>query len=433
MDNSGEPIDLADVTKADPMNFNLGLKYKGLSIRSVYDVFETQEPFTFVSYKNYYADIKYDYRINKKLAITPQVKYFNQIPWQYGDVETGETTLKARAERMYGSVTGVYDVSRKININAGLLYFHDKATDLLKSGYFLDGNSLEFNNYAVFAQALLKHRLVNATVGFRYERNNRYGSAFVPRIALTKKIENFHFKILYSQAFRAPAIENINLAASGDGSIDPEKSNVIELELGYQFTPEMLLAINAFNIRTNDIIVYDDTSTGGNYVNYDKSGSSGVEAVYSVRKKHWYLNLTYSYARALSGDGIVQTYVVPQTSHQYAGFSAHKLTLNTSYALSPKIHITPTVIYGGPRYAFTTLDADGNAVAEKLDAYLLGNLFFNFSDIITPGLTAGIGVYDILNERPSVPQAYLGEYAPVPGRSREYVVKLSYQLNFKKH
>jgi outer membrane receptor protein involved in Fe transport len=129
----------------------------------------------------------------------------------------------------------------------------------------------------------------------------------------------------------------------------------------------------------------------------------------------------------------VQTYVVPQTTHQYAGFSAHKLTLNTSYALTSNINITPTVIYGGPRYAFTTLDEDGNAVSEKLDAYLLTNLFFNFRNIITPGLTAGIGVYDLLNERPSVPQAYLGEYAPVPGRSREYVVKLSYQLNFQKH
>jgi hypothetical protein len=55
----------------------------------------------------------------------------------------------------------------------------------------------------------------------------------------------------------------------------------------------------------------------------------------------------------------------------------------------------------------------------------------NYRNIV-PGLTGGIGVYDILNAKPSIAQAYNGDYAPVPGRSREYVVKLSYQLNFKK-
>lgn len=49
-----------------------------------------------------------------------------------------------------------------------------------------------------------------------------------------------------------------------------------------------------------------------------------------------------------------------------------------------------------------------------------------------PGLTGGLGVYDLLNQHPSIPQAYDGDYAPVPGRSREYVVKLSYQIDFKK-
>lgn len=433
MEDPDDIYDLAEVTTADPMNINIGLKYKGLTVRTMYDEFETHEPFTYVSFKDYYADIKYDIRLNEKLTLTPQIKYLNQIPWKYGDVGSDEDSFKGRAERLYSSLTATYDASRKVNVIAGLLYFQDKATDLLNSQYFLGSDQVSFDNYAFYTQALLKHRLANATIGFRYERNTQYGSAFVPRLALTKKIENFHFKVLYSQAFRAPAIENINLAESGDGSIDPEKSNVVELELGYQFTPEMLLAVNAFNILTNDVIVYNDDGNGGTYRNFNTSGTRGVEVVYTVRKKKWYANLTYSFARALKGDSadVVKTYLVPQTRYQYAGFPAHKITLNANYQLTPVINFNPSFIYSGPRYAFTTLDTDENPVSEKLNSYLLVNAFFNFRNI-AKGLSAGVGVFDILNEQPAIPQAYQGAYAPVPGRSREFVIKLFYQLDFKK-
>lgn len=430
MDAPDDSYNLKDITYADPMNINLGLRYKKLSVRTMYDVFETQEPYTYISFKDFYADVKYDFQLSKKLTISPQIKYMNQIPWQYGDPSTGEDTFKGRAERIYGAVTGVYDISRKVSVNAGLLYFQDKATDLLKSQYFLGRDNIAFDNYAFYTQGLLKHRLVNATVGFRYERNTQYGSAFVPRLALTKKIENFHFKMLYSQAFRAPAIENINLAESGDGSIAPEKSNVFEMEFGYQFTPEMLFALNTFDIRTKDIIVYSDDGVDGFYNNFEKSGTRGLEAVYSVRYKKWYANLTYSFAKALK-DGTVDSYSIPQTADQYVAFPLHKVTLNSNISLSQKINLNPSFVYSGPRYAYTALDDDGNGVATKLDSYLLANIFLNAKNLMR-GLTIGAGVYDLLNERPSVPQAYLGGFGPVPARSREYVVKLSYQIDFKK-
>jgi outer membrane receptor protein involved in Fe transport len=141
-----------------------------------------------------------------------------------------------------------------------------------------------------------------------------------------------------------------------------------------------------------------------------------------------YANLTYSYSSAMRGDS---TYAVPQTSKQYAGMLMHKLTLNTSINLTPKLTLNPTFIYGGKRYAYTALDDDDNSVSKKLDPYLITNVFLNYKNFV-PGLTAGAGVYDILNQRPSIPQAYNGGYAPIPGRSREFVVKISYQLNFKK-
>jgi hypothetical protein len=62
------------------------------------------------------------------------------------------------------------------------------------------------------------------------------------------------------------------------------------------------------------------------------------------------------------------------------------------------------------------------------------NVFFNYRNVL-PGLTLGAGVYDIFNENSGVPQAYnggLGAYSAIPARSREYVIKLAYQVDFKK-
>jgi outer membrane receptor for ferrienterochelin and colicin len=271
-------------------------------------------------------------------------------------------------------------------------------------------------------------------VGFRFEKNNRYAGAFVPRIALTKKIENFHFKILYSKSFRSPSLQNVQLDTTG---AKPERSNVYELELGYQFTPEMLLAVNAFHISTKDIIIYGSKGDGDSfkewYENYAKSGSKGIELVYSIRQKTWYGNLTYSFSQAIN-DNTVDKYVVSQTKKQYVGFASHKVTLNTNFYLRPKFSFNPTFIFVGKRYAFTTFDEDGNPVSTALDPYVLANAFLNYKDLV-PGLTLGAGVYDIFNVHPAIPQAYnggAGAYAPIPGRSREYVVKLSYQINFEK-
>jgi len=425
--------DLSKVTRANPMNLNLGLKYKSLSLRTMYDQFETSDPTVFVSNKNFYLDLRYGWKASSKLLITPQLKYYNQVPWTYGDRATEEKSFNVRATRTLAQVDAVYDFSRKASVTFGGVYFQDEGKDLLDGGLFQGNQTLTLNNFAFFAQGLFKHRLANATLGFRYEKNNRYGAAFVPRIALTKKIENFHFKVLYSQAFRAPSLQNINIALNGQ--VKPEKSNVFEVELGYQFTPEMLLAVNAFNISTKNVLIYgssgsdDDNTFTEWYENSRKSGSRGLEAVYSIRKKMWYANLTYSYSTALK-DNSVATYNVPGQS-QYVGFSKSKFTLNANFYLTSKLSFNPTFIYASKRYAYTTLDADGNPALTTLDPYVLVNAFFNYRNIF-PGFTLGAGAYDIANARPAIPEAYNGGYAPIPGRSREYVVKISYQINFKK-
>jgi outer membrane cobalamin receptor len=427
---NGEVQDLSKVTHADPTTISAGIQYKGLSFRGMYDQFETSDPVTFVSNKSFYADLHYDWQVNKKLIIVPQIKYYNQLPWSYGDRATDETQFRVRATRFMSQVETRYTISRKASVTAGAIYFQDQGTDLLNGDLFNGSRSMSMNNFAFYGEGLFKHRLANATVGFRYEKNNRYGAAFVPRIAVTKKIENLHFKVLYSQAFRAPSIQNINIALNG--SVKPEKSDVFEFEVGYQFTPQMLLSVNAFAITTHDVLIYGSQGEGDNftewYENYARSGSNGFEVVYNARGKWWYGTLTYSYSTA--GKNTVATYEVPGQS-QFVGFSKNKLTLNTNFQLLKQLSFNPSAVFATRRFAYMSIDENGDPVIGQMDPYILVNAFVNYTNVL-PGLSVGAGVYDIANQRPGIPEAYNGGYAPIPGRSREYVVKLSYQLDFKK-
>ncbi|RAV97660.1 TonB-dependent receptor plug domain-containing protein [Pseudochryseolinea flava] len=423
-----EPSDLSETTKANPTNVNVGLRYKNLSVRGMFDQFKTGDPTADVLFKTFYVDASYNLKASEKLTLAPKIQYIHQTPWNLFYKEDDDANIELRGKRMLAQMDAKWVPGRKVSLDFGALYFQDRSIDLIT-----DEDLLTLDNFAFYTQALFKHRLANATLGFRFEKNNRYKGAFVPRLALTKKIENLHFKMLYSKAFRAPSLQNVSLDTTG---AKPERSNVFEFELGYQFTPEMLFAFNAFHISSKDIIIYGSASTENTfeewYESYEKSGSTGFELVYSIRKKMWYANLTYSFSRALS-DNTVDIYRVSQTKRQYVGFPAHKITLNTNFNITSKLGVNPSFVFAGKRYAYTTADEEENPVSTELDPYVLANVFVHYDNIL-PGLNAGIGVYDLLNERPAIPQAYNGgegAYAPVPGRSREYVIKLSYQLNFK--
>jgi outer membrane cobalamin receptor len=422
-----EPVNLAkqDNAKSDPANINLGLNYKKFYLRGLYDHFEVTDPTAQVTSTSYFLEAGYTQQVNDKLTLTPKLQLQKQRPWDYDYYDTPEDDFSIEAQRLLTQLDANYDVNRRINVNMGVLYFQDKGVDKLED------ETLKLKNYAIYTQALFKHRLANATLGFRFEKNNRYDGAFVPRMALTKKIENFHFKLLYSRAFRSPSIQNIRLDTTG---ALPEISDVFELEMGYQFTPEMLLSVNAFHLSTNDVLIYgsEETITGTKewYENYEQSGSRGIELIYSLRKTAWYVNATYSFSEALAGNS-VDKYKVSQTNKQYVGQLAHKFTLQANVYATKKLSVNASLVAGGKRYAYLADFSGEGPSAEELPAYTLVNIFVNYRDLL-PGLNFGIGAYDLLNEKPAIAQAYIGEFAPIPGRSREFVVKLSYQLNFKK-
>jgi outer membrane receptor protein involved in Fe transport len=314
-------------------------------------------------------------------------------------------------------------------------YFNDNAINRFEPGFQAgESHEVSYHNYAAFTEVVAKTRLVNITAGGRFDHHTQYGSALNPRLGLTKRFRKLHFKALYSHAFRAPGIENINYSLNGD--ITPERTRVGEIEAGYQISKNMLITANFFDITTLDPIVYYGISEEDQvYQNLGRTGTQGVEIEYRWKHQRGYINANYSYSTARNKETPF-TYSVPGNEDFLLGFPAHRINLNSSFNINRNISVNPSVNIRGKRFGYATMeevDGEEAPVLEQFDPVYLLNLFVRYNNFLTRGLSIGAGVFDILNERKHFIQPYRSLHAPLPGPAREIVFKVTYDFNFRRN
>ena len=291
---------------------------------------------------------------------------------------------------------------------------------------FFDGErSVRYQNRAVFAEVLFEHWLANVLAGARFEDHSEVGPSFVPRVALTRIIDRFHAKLLYSRAFRAPGIENIALGED----IRPERTGVLEAEAGYQLTDKLFLRANVFDVGITDPIVYfyDEETEAEGYTNYTRTGTRGVEAELRYRRRNAWAQLSYSLYRA--HDNEVASYAVPDQPALLLALPAHKVTLVASVNPWANLHLTASGIFMSPRHGFLRGE-EGESDVEASPPAVLVNAFATYKDLGVRGLELGVGVYDLLNQGTPLLQPYDGGHAPMPGPRREILGRLQYTYRF---
>jgi outer membrane receptor for ferrienterochelin and colicin len=439
-DYSDSSYSMKGNSNINPNYVNLALGYKGLSFRAIGDFYQTTQRDGYgsvikqgavnESFNSIFSELKYVFKVNDKFTITPKINYKNQTPWKTGSYDYSQPYNKTGV-RFTENITASYDAKRFINLIFGVESYQDKATDNTDSSFFANNKKeVNYHNYSVFTQGLLKTRFVNFIVGARFDKHSEFKSAFVPRIGLTKRYNKFHFKTLYSQGFRSPSIENINSADSA--GIKPELTTVIEAELGYQITRNSILTANIYDITTHEPIIYyvsQDSSNTDYYTNNGHAGSQGVEIEYRYKDKWGFINFNYS-VYSVSNKEKVAIYKA-NNAHSLLGFANRKINLNVCWNITKTLSFNTTATLYGQRFAVVAIDSLGNSVQGKLDPTLLLNFFMRYETPIK-GLTVGLGVYDALNEKFKFIQPYDGGHAPLPGPSREIIFRVQYNLNFKK-
>ena len=439
-DYSDTSYSMAGSSNLNPSYVNLALGYKGLSFRAIGDFYNLsmQDGYGNVikqgavpaSFNAMFSELKYVKQINKNFNITSRVNYKNQSPYKSEGYDF-EEAYHINAGRMFENITANYNSNRNVNFVFGVECYQDNAIDKTDSGYFSNGEkTVNYQNYAGFAQGLIKTKPINFILGARFDYHSAFGEAFVPRVGLTKKYDKFHYKILYSQSFKSPSIDNINSADSS--GIKPEYTNVFEIEAGYRITRKSFVSFNFYDINTNQPIVYYtsmDSSNTDYYSNFGRTGTRGFEFEYRYKEKWGFLNLNYAYYNA-ENKSSVDLYLTKDPK-SLLGFANHRLNLHVSWNVNKNLSLNSSASYYGKRWFVSGVDSSGMSIKETIDPILLLNFFVRYETPIK-GLNIGAGVYDILNEKINFIQPYDGGHAPLPGPSREFVFRLQYNLNFKK-
>ena len=330
-------------------------------------------------------------------------------------------------ERYTGTINFSYDHTDKINLIGGGELYHDRAWVTNKSktdNYFNNGadRRVNYDNYTLYTQGLMNLPLANFTLGARYEHHSQFGSSFVPRAAVTKLINKFHFKLLFSQSFRSPGIENISL--SNQQKIKPEKTTVEEFETGYQLNDKMFITANVFYITIKHPIVFS-YDAGELYVNGDRTGTKGFEIEYRLKESWGYGDINYSYYRP--NQNRVESYTVPGKNILLA-FPSHKVTFTSSAKVYTGIYINPSVIFFSTRYGYPKVDANDNPLLKKYKPTLLVNINGAYKNFLVEKLDVSLGVFDLLGANYKFIQPYNSGHSPLPGPTREIVLKLTYNM-----
>jgi outer membrane cobalamin receptor len=434
----GDTFSLTD-HEIDPAFLNLGAQYKDLSLRFIYDHFGNDERDGLgqnetkridQSFIGYFGELAYKWRAQEGLTITPALTYKRQLPWHITDTASSAIYDKT-AERLTGGASASYDVREDINVLGGAEVYWDHAflnqpaiPDTTHTPFGTE-DSVSYVNEALYAQGLLKHSIANVTVGARFEHHSQFGNSFVPRVAVTKVFEPAHVKLLYSEAFRAPGIENINLAVDPAG-MTPERTRVGEIEAGYSIDEHNFVTFNGYWIRINDTIVYLVNADGSEgYQNYAHTGSLGFEAEYKLRYKWGYGSINYSYYAAQ--DNTVDSYAVPGHAQVLLGMPQHKVTLHGAWKAWKNLRVAPSFVVTSGAWAYMNPgDGMGVGTLTHADPLVLANVFVSYRDLGVEGLEAGLGIYNALDDKNYFFQPYDGGHAEMQGGARMLLLRLGY-------
>jgi outer membrane cobalamin receptor len=436
-DGLGNTVDMSQNSLIETFTAHVGINYKRLEIRGVFDDYRnnTGSNFAYVvpvqfarAFRTAILDIKYQGKINEKLTIIPRISYTHSRPWYYQNQDSIYSNFnnEESVNRLRINTVANYQPTNYLNITLGGEYYQDNAK--FADGFFNGKEKIEFNNSAFFSQFLLKTKYLNITAGARYDNHSFYSSTFVPRFGLTKAFEKLHLKLLYSNAFRAPTVQNINFSINQD--ILPERTTVAELEIGYIFSPNFSSTINFYDITTKDPIIY---FVGQNdiegYVNQSETGTRGAELELRYKGKKGFIELTYSYYTT-AGKTLINTFAVSEDENQLLGLAPQKLSIWANRTIYKSLKLNTSLVWLSSRYAYNQETQDGELILKKFDANTLFNVSLMYKDFLRDGITISVGIKDLFNQSPPFMQPYDGAHAPLSNLSREFIFRINYDLNW---
>ncbi len=252
-----------------------------------------------------------------------------------------------------------------------------------------------------------QHQLLESThltLGGRHDDFSGIGSQLSPRFGLVQVLNDHHsIKLLYGEAFRAPAEDELNLLNNpvllGNPDLEPETVQTSEIIwVGQWFDTGILLGY--FDSRFKNAIVQVESVGTRAYENEDQDPSKGFELELSHElNDSWLLRSTYTHFSD-----------TPELSFREADQLASLMTNYQQGHWNANLFAT----YHG-KQEMPALDSDGSRI--RLDDYWL--LFAKLQYESAPQRQAYLQVKNLLDKDYSTPPSSTNLTEAVPNRGRE--------------
>ena len=285
-----------------------GVYFKGLSIMTTYNQWKTPyisgtSSTNYTELKKNFNNLGYSYDISENWAADANVTFTNSKM-------IGDNISNRESYNLVAELTNTINLGENIKLIAGGLFNKNNGKETgnpIDTTVYSKG---DVNSYALYAQ--LDYRVIKNLKLIGGVQLNKVGDldlSLVPRGGVIwYPVERLSIKGLYSEAYRAPSINENNMNYgfysggqyipffTGDPDLKPEKVATLDIGISYQ-GEQAQLGVNFFHSKMTDIIQI--VSAGGfsqTYANVASVTFTGVEfeAKYYVNKEI-YINGSFLY------------------------------------------------------------------------------------------------------------------------------------------
>lgn len=421
-------INYADSSEIYSDNLSLMLNYKNFDASFMYDRYSSQniEAEGRVLFDGLFYRMAYTHKLNSKLHLIPEFSWKKQKPWFFLNYPEKEF-YNVVNQQLSSDVRLNYLPNNRFSYDLGVNYTRDHSAKFNEELLFSSNNknSISFNSLAAFSEVFYKTDYGNLIAGARFEYHDKFGDAFVPRIAYTNVIQKLNFKLMYSKAFKAPTIANLDY----NPNIQAEITNVYELESKYHFTKTFNLGLSLFHIIIKNPILYIPNPTTGAdyYANFLSTGSRGYDLNANYKSENIKLRANYSYYQ--QSNNTVEAYTIETDKTTYGAFPKHKFSMNVNLRISKKINLNATLIAYGKRYTY--IHSDRNWSSAQLITYnpdYTANVVVAYQDFLVKDLDLSFSIHDLTNRQFEYLNSYQGWQNQLPAPGRVFSLKLYYAI-----
>ena len=382
-----------------------------------------------MSFSNLAAQVGFLHQASEQLALSAQVDYLRQSPWNVPH-STAAEHLDKKDQRLQASGLARWTPVTALSGELGFIGALDRVW--LNSGELQGAQTLErgkaaadYEDFAAFAQTELVTQLGSLQAGVRVELQSEISAAPSARLGYSRRWSQVRLELSGSTVARIPALENFNASPV---RLRPERATSVQALVGATPWVGIDTTFAIFDTRITQPVFYvTDLSNGvAGYRNTAPTGTRGLEVTgRAALTANLGLRGFYVFSTP-AGQNRVALLAVPGRADLLLAFPAHTLSLGADASAGAHWRFNLNLRLTSERAGFSSLDRAGVPKAATFQPLALVDAAVSYQNLITRGLDASVALMNSLNQSDLFIQPYDGGHAPLPGAGREIVLRLTY-------